>query len=219
VPAGCRLSSFARLLTQRKEPPANPASYTAVGKHQKRITGMTRISILLAALTLTAASAGTAAADCAADLAALTKNDMTATGSTTPDGGKTTNFQTGTSVAGGAVSKDGSTGPLESAGATTGETASAAAPTGTSGGTTTTPGKTAKDGSVSKDGSTEPLAAAQGGNDPNIAMSGQDVAAQQAGKPTAASETTNTAALEAAKAAADAGDEAACQKALQSIKG
>ena len=180
---------------------------------------MTRISILLAALALSAASVGTASADCAADIAALSKNDMTATGST--EGGKTTNFETsaGTAGATGPISKDGTTAPLEAAGATTGETATAAAPAGTSGGTTTTPGTTAADGAVSKDGSTTPLAAGQGGNDPAIAMSGQDVASQQAGKPTATTGATTSAALEAAKAAAAAGDEAACQKALQSLKG
>ena len=183
---------------------------------------MTRISILLASAAMTIASAGAASADCAADIAALRANDLTATGSTTAEGGKTTNYDaasgSATAPATGAISKDGSTAPLEAAGSAD-KTARAVTPNAATGGTTTTPGQTAEGGSVSKDGSTAPLASAAGGTDPQIATSGQDAASQQSGLATAASGASTDAALDKAQKAADAGDEQACQQALKAIKG
>lgn len=184
---------------------------------------MTRMTVLLASAGILALSANAAMADCSADIAALRANDLSATGSTAADGGKTTNFDapagSATAPSTGPISKDGSVAPLGSSTAGTGESAAAAAPSVAGGGTTTTPGETAPAGSVSKDGTTAPLAAAEGGSDPQIATSAQDAAAQQSGAATASTGASTTAALDKAQKAADAGDEKACQDALQSIKG
>lgn len=181
---------------------------------------MTRISVLLASVALSLATAGVASADCAADIAALRANDLSATGSTAAGDGKTTNFEapTGSAMAPktGPIVQDGTTAPLEPAGAAakTTESSAMAAPAG--GGTTTTPGQSATPGKVVQDGTTAPLAPKAGSTDPQVATSAQDSSAQQAGAATAA---TTGKALDAAQKAADAGDEAACRKALETIKG
>ena len=76
---------------------------------------------------------------------------------------------------------------------------------------------------IAKDGSLAPLEqpSAEGGDVAGRAMSGDDAAAQQAGEPTAAEQAegsgnaaTRDGALERARAALAAGDEAACMDAL-----
>ncbi|WAJ27511.1 hypothetical protein [Antarcticirhabdus aurantiaca] len=92
--------------------------------------------------------------------------------------------ETTASIAGGtgeAISKDGQHTPLET-------DANAPGVTQSQGGTTTNmeQAEASASGAVSKDGSTMPLAETKGGGDVAVAMSDQDVAAQQNGDPTAA---------------------------------
>jgi hypothetical protein len=74
------------------------------------------------------------------------------------------------------IAKDGSKAPLESN--ANSQTQTGAASTGTT--TSSSEGQTAK-----KDGQTMPLANKEGGGDPNLATSQQDVTAQQKGDQTA----------------------------------
>ncbi|RRH78267.1 hypothetical protein [Falsigemmobacter faecalis] len=109
---------------------------------------------------------------------------------------------------GGGISKDGTLAPLQEA----------PAATGTAGSATEAPSATDTAGAA-KDGSGTPLNAS-----PGQAMSGQDAQAQQSGGKTAA-ETADkgtakdhSAAVEKARAALAAGDEAACLEALKEGK-
>lgn len=129
----------------------------------------------------------------------------------------------------GGVSKDGSLAPLESAAGAVGQAdhAEGAGATGQAGHGAegaAAEGSAAGDGEVSKDGSTEPLEA-----DPQIATSGQDVAAQQEGGETAAQQANQgaggsgdgsgrQAALDRAHAALAAGDEEACMAAVEEAR-
>jgi hypothetical protein len=114
-------------------------------------------------------------------------------------------------LSGGGVAKDGTTAPLaDSAGATP-----------QTGGGTAAPAEPSSEGIV-KEGGMAPL-----GADPDIATSGQDVAAQQAGGETAAAQATGAEgggdpraqAISRAEAALAAGDEAACLEAVREAQG
>ncbi|WP_237168320.1 hypothetical protein [Paracoccus shandongensis] len=176
-------------------------------------TGLVGAALL--ALTTVAAQA-----DCAAELARLTGGGTAAEG----------------------ISKDGSLAPLETAAdaaaagadaaasqaADTAEAAgmTSAAPTDSaaSGGAAT---DTAAEGNggIAKDGSHTPLEGA-GGQQPGVAMSGADAAAQQKGQPTAAEQATGAAGdqstrdahIQAARDALAAGDEDACMKAIEAAQ-
>ncbi len=163
---------------------------------------------LLAACAAGALTASAAQADCAAELAAL---ESGATSTPSAEG----------------ISKDGSLAPLQSATeqeAVPGQdppaepdsapAAMAEAPSDATAGTDD--GATSDAEGVAKDGSQAPLE-----TDANQAMSGQDAQAQQEGKPTAA-ETAQAgaasgdrdAAIQKARDALAAGDEAACLEAV-----
>lgn len=160
--------------------------------------------LLVAGLTLVAA--GAAHADCAADLARLETGAATAT----TDG----------------IAKDGSLAPLQDAApvdATTDATTQAPAtpPEAATTGMTASGDAAAGDNKIAKDGSTAPLQSA-GDSGADVAMSGQDAQAQQEGHATAAGQAeaesgtdARATALRDARAALDAGDEAACQEALK----
>ena len=75
------------------------------------------------------------------------------------------------------ISKDGTKAPLENSANTQTQTGTAS--------TGTTTSDSSQAGSVAKDGKTMPLANKEGGGDPNVATSQQDVAAQQKGDQTA----------------------------------
>ncbi|UIJ71308.1 hypothetical protein [Aurantimonas sp. HBX-1] len=209
---------------------------------------MTRLSILLGGVALFALPITAASADCREELAMLQNGDVTASiaGTGATSGGQTTNFETGAGVdTSGEVSKDGSTAPLETdttaAGSTT-PTGGAGAASATAGATTPAAGTDTaatasqqadagqQTGEVSKDGQHMPLEDAAS---KETAMSGQDVAAQQAGEATAASgqagastmanaaagDSGSQDAIQRAEAALAAGDETACMAAVEEAKG
>lgn len=160
------------------------------------------------------AFAGMASADCADDLARLTSDTgMGAeTGaSSAPDA---------ESVEG--IAKDGSLAPLEMPDADTGAATDATADT-----PDTAPSDASKataDGEIAKDGSLAPLEGTEAEAGTEVAMSGQDVQAQQDGEPTAAkaAEAAEPTAdreglMEKARTALAAGDEEACRAAVEQI--
>lgn len=148
------------------------------------------LKILLASFTL--ASAGAAYADCAAELARFESE----TTSSTAEG----------------IAKDGSLAPLQDASGA-GQTAN----------TGTVADSPSDENRIAKDGSTAPLEEA-GDAVPDQATSAQDAQAQQEGEPTAAAQASGqtggsdrAAALNEARRALEAGDEAACMAALERI--
>ncbi|ODT57638.1 MULTISPECIES: hypothetical protein [Paracoccus] len=167
------------------------------------------------------AFAGMASADCAEDLARLTSETgmgAETAASTAPEAG-----------AAEGIAKDGSLAPLETpdtgAGAVTDATADApdAASSDAS--------QDTADGGIAKDGSLAPLEGTEAEAGTEVAMSGQDVQAQQDGEPTAA-EAAEAAApdtdateptadhdglIEEARTALAAGDEDACRAAVEQI--
>ena len=169
------------------------------------------MKILVASLTLVAT--GAAYADCAADLAT---------------------FEAQAAASADGIAKDGSLAPLQgdsaadTAAGTTAAGTTTAADTDTAATTSadTTAGATgaddAADGNqIAKDGSTAPLETTSGASS-DVAMSGQDAQAQQEGQATAAEQAAGESgtdaratALQEARAALEAGDEAACQEALK----
>lgn len=161
------------------------------------------------------AFAGMASADCADDLARLTSE--TGMGA-----------ETGASMAPEAesvegIAKDGSLAPLETPDADTGAATD----------TTEDPPDAASsdaseataDGEIAKDGSLAPLEGTEAEAGTEVAMSGQDVQAQQDGEPTAAEAAASDAEptadheglMEEARTALAAGDEEACRAAVEQI--
>jgi hypothetical protein len=147
---------------------------------------------------------GVAAADCAAELAALEDGAFAA--------------------AGGGVAKDGTLAPLEQPGEAGTGGSDAGAPQADAGAGGAPAGET--DGRIAKDGTTAPLEGEPGGAAPDIAMSPQDVEAQQEGGRTAMAEAeaddagpTHDEALDAAREAMARGDEAGCMAAVRAAKG
>lgn len=165
------------------------------------------------------ALAGIAQADCAEDLARLTgEAGMAAAASTAaaPDAGTTEG-----------IAKDGSLAPLETPdadSATTAAAGSAAPDTGNADGATgATDG--AAEGDIAKDGSLAPLEETDAEPGTEVAMSGQDVQAQQEGEPTASEqaeaaipEGDRDGLVEEARTALAAGDEDACLAAIEKIE-
>ncbi len=108
------------------------------------------------------------------------------------------------------ISKDGSMAPLQGS--------STPPPASDTGGTAAAP--PAEGEGIAKDGSETPL-----GANPDIATSGQDAQSQSSGGDTAAAQATGAGeapqskedALAKARAALDAGDEAACNEALKGV--
>lgn len=152
------------------------------------------LKILVASLTLVAT--GTAYADCAADLA---------------------KFEAGASASADGIAKDGSLAPLQGDTATGGTATDSMA----TGGSTPGTADAANGNKIAKDGSTAPLESTSGASS-DLAMSGQDAQAQQEGRATAAEQAqaetgtdARATALRDARAALEAGDEAACQEALK----
>lgn len=164
------------------------------------------LKLLVAGLTLVAA--GAAHADCAADLARFEAGAATAA----TEG----------------IAKDGSLAPLQGEASVDTTTQAVTTPEAATTAETTTPGTTATgdgssgdDNQIAKDGSTAPLESA-GDSGADVAMSGQDAQAQQEGRATAAGQAEaesgtddRATALRDARAALEAGDEAACQEALK----
>lgn len=167
------------------------------------------------------AFAGMAGADCAKDLARLTgETGMGAetAASTAPEAGSAEG-----------IAKDGSLAPLETPNANTGaatEATSEAPDTASSDASQDT-----ADGGIAKDGLLAPLEGTEAEAGTEVAMSGQDVQAQQDGKPTAA-EAAEVAApdadateptadrddlIEEARMALAVGDEEACRAAVAQI--
>lgn len=164
------------------------------------------------------AFAGMASADCADDLARLTSE--TGMGA-----------ETGASMAPKAesvegIAKDGSLAPLESPDADTGAATdtTADAPDAVS----SDASEATADGEIAKDGSLAPLEGTEAEAGTEVAMSGQDVQAQQDGEPTAAKAAEAAASdaqptadreglMEEARTALAAGDEEACRAAVEQI--
>ena len=155
--------------------------------------------------------AGMAQADCAEELARITGGaDMSSSAAGTDAG----------DAAG--ISKDGSLVPLEapaSNGPQADTTSTSSMPSGSEAGANDTSEGIAKDGSHAPLGNfeSEPRTA--------VAMSGSDVQAQQEGEPTAAEEAETAvfgpdreSLIAEAQNAIDAGDEAACQAAVDQLK-
>ncbi len=161
------------------------------------------------------AFAGMASADCAEDLANL--NSKTGMGAET----SASTASEGEPVEG--IAKDGSLAPLEmldaDKGAATDATADAldAATSDTS--------EATADGEIVKDGSLAPLEGTEAEAGTEVAMSGQDVQAQQDGEPSAAEAAASDAEptadrdglMEEARTALAAGDEEACRAAVEEI--
>ncbi len=158
------------------------------------------LKLLVAGLTL--AATGAAHADCAADLARFEAGAATAA----TEG----------------IAKDGSLAPLQGEASVDTTTQAATTPEATTAGTTATGDASAGgDNQIAKDGSTAPLESA-GDSGADVAMSGQDAQAQQEGQATAAGQAEaesgtddRATALRDARAALEAGDEAACLEALK----
>lgn len=158
------------------------------------------LKLLVASLTL--AATGAAHADCAADLARFEAGAATAA----TEG----------------IAKDGSLAPLQGEASVDTTTQAATTPEATTAGTTATgDGSSGGDNQIAKDGSTAPLESA-GDSGADVAMSGQDAQAQQEGQATAAGQAEvesgtddRATALRDARAALEAGDEAACLEALK----
>lgn len=165
------------------------------------------------------AFAGMASADCAEDLARLTsETGMGAETSASPEAGSAEG-----------IAKDGSLAPLETPDANMGaatDTTSEAPDAVSSDASEAT-----ADGGIAKDGSLAPLEGSEAQTGTEVAMSGQDVQAQQDGEPTAA-EAAEAAApdtdsteptgnrddlIEEARTALAAGDEEACRAAVEQI--
>ena len=226
---------------------------------------MKRLSVLLAGAALCSLPATAALADCREELASLSADNATtaSVAGSSAATGTTTNFETGTTSGGaasgeseqaGQISKDGSLAPLENAGdantaaagsgsdtksGTSSDMTASQSATPAEGNTTTGMSETDNTGGVSKDGQTMPMAGAQGEGEPNVAMSGQDADAQQAGQQTAAASsgqgTGNDAsgssqmasasgdgydqAIQRAHTAMEAGDETACLAAVEEARG
>jgi hypothetical protein len=127
---------------------------------------MKRLTAVLASTALLTLTSGAMAENCPDRSASNTATQTT--GSVSGQAGS------------GQISKDGTHAPLETQ-------KNAAGVTESQTGTTQTMAKTGQAaGGVSKDGKTMPLANSQGGGDTNLAMSQQDVTAQQKGGGTAA---------------------------------
>ncbi|MCG6112269.1 MAG: hypothetical protein MEQ74_08800 [Paracoccus sp.] len=164
------------------------------------------------------AFAGMASADCAEDLARLT--------SETGMGAETAASTAAEAGSAEGIAKDGSLAPLETPDANSGaatdatsEAPDAASPDAS---------QDTADGGIAKDGSLAPLEVTEAEAGTEVAMSGQDVQAQQNGEPTAA-EAAEAAApdaeptadrddlIEEARTALAAGDEDACRAAVEQI--
>lgn len=180
-------------------------------------------SLLLAGVAVLALGGTPALANCADDIAALSGQS----GSTVASG----------TTAGGAVSKDGSQAPLDQVEPATGAGAAATASGGTTAGETSGPAARAAGvatddgtgGKVSKDGGDMPLSTDAATPSADQAMSQQDADAQQAGGTTAADQAAASggqasmsgdvmAALNRARAAERAGDEAGCMQAIEEAR-
>ena len=159
------------------------------------------------------AFAGMAQADCATDLARFTDTAAVAGASSTPGGDAE------------GIAKDGSLAPLEQPagdGAQSDTADTAAEPASDMPAADTADGGTS-DG-IAKDGSLAPLEETDAEPGTAVAMSGSDVQAQQDGQPTAAEEADATgptpdrdALIAEAQTALAAGDEAACQAAVDQL--
>jgi hypothetical protein len=182
-------------------------------------------SLLLTGVALLALSGTPALGNCADEIASLSDQAGTTVGA-------------GDTASGGTVAKDGSTAPLEQpdASATTGAAAATPEADGMAAGETSGPaareagvasgGEAAGGDKIAKDGSTMPLS--DDGTPPvDTAMSQQDADAQQGGGMTAAAEASGAdtsmdgevmAALNRARAAEQAGDEAGCMKAIEEAR-
>ena len=185
---------------------------------------MTYRSFLMAGAAVALLSTSPAFADCAAEIASLSEQS----GTTVAAG----------EAAGGTVSKDGSQAPLEQVAPASGSGTSSGGAEGATVGETSGPAARAagvategsdSGGQVSKDGSTIPLAEEGAAPAAETAMSQQDADAQQAGGATAADQDTASStqasmsgqameALNRARAAERAGDEAGCMKAIEEAK-
>jgi hypothetical protein len=157
---------------------------------------MDRYRSFLAGCALFAISGAAAHADCAEDLAALTGEAGTAEG----------------------ISKDGSLAPLQDSG--TPDPAAAAGGAPAQGAEGAAEAEAGGEG-ISKDGSLSPLQ----GAGTAVATSQEDAQAQQQGEPTAAQQAESgsegsprSLAIERAQAALAAGDEAACNAALEEAR-
>lgn len=206
---------------------------------------MKRLPLLLCTATVAALSTSAALADCREELAAFTdiqtSADAQMTGAVSTDAEAGTASDATPALGTDGISKDGSLAPLEQteAGANTGTTTF-----GTEGsaeidvsGQTATGGMAAETtadaaGAIKKDGSTMPLASSDGGGDPTLATSPQDVEAQQEGMETAAAasdayesdpdvagvSTTVEEAVAKARLFLAQGNEEACMEAIEDAK-
>lgn len=226
--------------------------FCGVGHATRGNLKMSMKTLLMTGAAVLALGVGEAAADCAQELSMLQSSnqstgaissqsggesgtiskDGTHTPLETPAAGASANTQSDTGPASGTTTNAEGVTTTGDAAATTGATASASessgAGTGAATGTTGSDAGTMAQGEVSKDGKTMPLAEGEGGGDPNLAMSGQDVQSQQQGGGTAATGQQTAAgasgsagmsdALQRAEAALAAGNEAECMQAVEEAK-
>lgn len=164
------------------------------------------------------AFAGMASANCAEDLARLT--------SETGMGAETSASTAPEAEAVKGIAKDGSLAPLETPDADTSAATNTTAETPDA--ASSDASEATADGKIAKDGSLAPLEGTEAEAGTEVAMSGQDVQAQQDGEPTAAKAAEAAASnakptadreglMEEARTALAAGDEEACRAAVEQI--